>query len=63
MSKRRTISRTPRVAFIQRAACATVLALIVPATALAAEVRSGDTVAIGSNEVVADDLYVSETTW
>jgi hypothetical protein len=41
----------------------TVLALIAPATALAAEVRSGDTVAIGSNEVVADDLYVSETTW
>ena len=58
MSKRCTISRTPGVAFILRAACATALALIVPATALAAEVRSGDTVAIGPNEVVADDVYM-----
>ena len=30
----------------------------VPATALAAEVRSGDTVTIGPYEVVTDDLYV-----
>jgi hypothetical protein len=58
MSKHRTTRRTHWVAFMLRAAIASVIALIVPATALAAEVRSGDTVTIGPNEVVTDDLYV-----
>src|SRR5438046_1366457 len=58
MSEHLTRKRTGFVAFILRAAIASVIALIVPATALAAEVRSGDTVTIGPNEVVTDDLYV-----
>jgi hypothetical protein len=58
MSKHRTTRRNRWLTFIVRAAIASAIALIVPATALAAEVRSGDTVSIGPNEVVTDDLYV-----
>ncbi len=58
MSKHRITRRTYWAAFILRAAFASAIALIVPATALAAEVRSGDTVTIGPNETVTDDLYV-----
>ena len=58
MSKHRNTRRTYWVAFILRAAFTSAIALIVPATALAAEVRSGDTVTIGPNETVTDDLYV-----
>src|SRR5207302_8213987 len=58
MSKHRTTRPTHWLVFIVRAAIASAIALIVPATALAAEVRSGDTVSIGPNEVVTDDLFV-----
>jgi len=58
MSKHRSSRRPYGVTFILRAAFASAIALIVPATALAAEVRSGPTVTIGPNETVADDLYV-----
>jgi len=44
MSEDRNAQRTCWGALILRAAFAGVLALMVPATALAAEVRSGDTV-------------------
>lgn len=37
---------------------AAAIALLIPVTALAAEVHSGDTVTIGPNQVVTDDLYV-----
>jgi hypothetical protein len=59
MSKLRTATRrTHWVAFILRAACAGAITFSLPATALAAEVRSGDAVTIGPTEVVSDDLYV-----
>src|SRR5437870_4229668 len=58
MTKHHTTRRTHWVAFMLRAAIASAIAFIVPATALAAEVRSGDTVTIGPSEVVTDDLYV-----
>lgn len=58
MPKHRDPRRKGWVAVVVRAAIATTLALIAPATALAAEVRSGDTVTITPNEVVGDDLYV-----
>jgi cytoskeletal protein CcmA (bactofilin family) len=58
MSKHGSARHTRWLALIERAAIASAIALIVPATALAAEVRSGDTVTIGQNEVVTDDLYV-----
>ncbi len=58
MSQRRTTGSTQRGALILRAVFASALALSVPATALAAEVRSGDTVTIGPNDVVSDDLYI-----
>jgi cytoskeletal protein CcmA (bactofilin family) len=43
---------------IMSATVAGTVALIVPLTALAAEVRSGDTVTIGPDEVITDDVYV-----
>lgn len=46
------------VRFILSTACAAAMVLIVPATALAAEVRSGDSVTVGPDQVITDDLYV-----
>ena len=50
--QRRWVRPTVSAAFV----CA--IALIVPATALAAEVRSGDTVTVGPDQIIDDDLYV-----
>ena len=50
--QRRWVRPTVSAAFV----CA--IALIVPPTALAAEVRSGDTITVGPDQIIDDDLYV-----
>ena len=53
----RRATRSGPSAWLLRLLAAAFLVLLLPSTALAAEPRPGETVVVGPNEVINDDLY------